>query len=153
MVSRGFGLFLALLRIALGISLLGAGLHKLGWFAHPALEQTFASWSANVHNPLVQSWLRVLTPHHALLARLVVLGELGLGTLLVIGFLTPLAGLLAFVMVANFLFTSGELFTLKAYQGVSALAYLLSFLVVMLGRGGTVLGIDGMLAGGRARKA
>ena len=152
MVSRGFGLFLAFLRIACGLSLLLAGLHKLSWFAHPPLEQTLASWAGSVHNPVSQSFLHLVTPHHAIFARLVVLGELGLGALLIVGFLTPLVALLAFFMVASFLVASGQLFTLHAYEGASTFAYLLTFPVLMLGRGGTVLGLDGMLVS-RGRKA
>ena len=44
---------LGLLRIATGISLLGPGLNKLGWFAHPALEPILANWAQHAPNGMV----------------------------------------------------------------------------------------------------
>ena len=38
-MPHGLQVVLGLLRIAAGISLLGPGFAKLGWFAHPALER------------------------------------------------------------------------------------------------------------------
>jgi uncharacterized membrane protein YphA (DoxX/SURF4 family) len=146
MVSRGFSVFLAFLRIAAGLSLIGPGLRKLGWFTHPTLEPTLAAWAAHPHNALVAKYLALVTPHHGVFARLVVLGELGLGALLVLGFLTPLAALLAFAMVLNYHFASGQMFALDYLRGQSGLVYLLIFPVLLLGRAGTSLGLDGVLA-------
>jgi uncharacterized membrane protein YphA (DoxX/SURF4 family) len=117
----------------------------LGWFTHPTLEPTLAAWAAHPHNALVAKYLALVTPHHGVFARLVVLGELGLGALLVLGFLTPLAALLAFVMVLNFHFASGQTFALDYVLGQSGLVYLLTFPVLSLGRAGTSLGLDGVL--------
>jgi len=39
MLTPGFSLFLALFRIAAGISLLTSGLQKLSWLSDPPLEQ------------------------------------------------------------------------------------------------------------------
>ncbi len=100
-MSRGLQVALALLRIATGISLLGPGLNKLGWFAHPALEPILANWAQHAPNGMVVRYLHLVTPHHAGLARIVAVGELGLGTLLVLGFFTPIAALVAVVMVAQ----------------------------------------------------
>src|SRR3954470_4364413 len=102
MVTRGLTLWLALLRIAAGISLFSAGLHKLHWFAHPPLDQRFAEWSQHPANGFVASYLHFVANHPTILGRMVVLGELGLGMLLIAGFLTPLAAILAFFMVLNF---------------------------------------------------
>ena len=77
---------LGLLRIATGISLLGPGLNKLGWFAHPALEPILANWAQHAPNGMVVRYLHLVAPYHAGLARIVAVGELGLGTLLVRGF-------------------------------------------------------------------
>ena len=67
MVSRGFTLFLALLRIAAGLSLLLAGLHKLSWFAHPeALQHQLTEWSAHPANPVVAKYLVFIAPHFGL---------------------------------------------------------------------------------------
>src|SRR5437660_12756973 len=100
-MPRGLQVLLGLLRIAAGISLLGPGFGKLGWFAHPALEQTLANWAQHAPNGLVIGYLHLVSPHHARLARIVAIGELGLGTLLVLGFFTPIAAVLALVVVGQ----------------------------------------------------
>ncbi|HYZ88447.1 MAG TPA: DoxX family membrane protein [Myxococcales bacterium] len=151
-MPRGLQVALALLRIAAGISLLGPGFGKLGWFAHPALEQTLANWAQHAPNGLVVSYLHLVTPHHAALARLVATGELGLGTLLVLGFFTPVAGGLAFIMVAQYHFASGAMFQGNYIFGQNGLVYLLIFPVLVAGRAGVELGLDGIL-GRRLRSA
>jgi uncharacterized membrane protein YphA (DoxX/SURF4 family) len=153
MVSRGFFGMLALLRIAAGVSLIFAGYSKLAWFGNPGLlEQTLTGWAAHPANSLVARYLSLVQPHYAIFARLVAAGELGLGALLVIGFLTPLAALLAFVMVLQFYFASSQVFAVKFISPSGGLVYVLQYLVLFAGRGGTALGLDGML-GGRKGKA
>ena len=144
-MPRGLQVALALLRIAAGISLLGPGFAKLGWFAHPTLEQTLANWAQHAPNGLVVGYLHLVTPHHAALARLVAIGELGLGTLLVLGFFTPVAALLALVMIAQYHFASGAMFQGSYLYGQNGLVYLLIFPVLMVGRAGVALGLDGIL--------
>lgn len=147
MVTRGLSVFLAFLRIAAGLSLLLAGLQKLAWLGSSGpLEQTFTNWSQHPGGPLVAKYVALVAPHHALLARLVVLGELGLGALLVLGLLTPLAALLAFLMVLQFQFASGQIFGLAYLRGQAPLVYLLTFPVLFFGRAGTALGLDGLLS-------
>lgn len=147
MVTRGFFAFLSFLRIAAGISLLTSGLQKLAWFGSTGpLDQTLANWSQHPANGLLAKYLAAVAAHHGLFARLVVMGELGLGTLLVLGLLTPVAALLAFAMVLQFQFASGQLSSLNYLRGQSGLAYLLIYPALFLGRAGTVLGLDGMLS-------
>jgi uncharacterized membrane protein YphA (DoxX/SURF4 family) len=152
MLTPGFSLFLALLRIAAGISLLTSGLQKLPWLSDPPLEQRFAEWAAHPANPAVAKYLAFVSQHPAFFSRLVALGELGLGALLIMGFLTPLAALLAFFMVLNFQFASGQLFSASYLRGQSGLVYLLTYPVLFFGRAGTALGVDGLIARG-IRKA
>ena len=144
-MPRGLQITLALLRIAAGISLLGPGFGKLGWFAHPALEQTLANWAQHAPNGLVVGYLHLVSPHHAGLARIVAIGELGLGTLLVLGFFTPIAAVLALVMVAQFHFASGAMFQGNYLFGQNGLVYLLIFPALIAGRAGVALGLDGIL--------
>src|SRR5262245_9080133 len=144
-MSQRLQVALALLRIAAGISLLGPGLSKLGWFAHPALEPILANWAQHAPNGLVHSYLHLLAPHHAGLARLAAIGELGLGTLLVLGLFTPVAAILAFLMVAQFHFASGAMFQASYLTGQNGLVYLLIFPALLLGRAGVALGLDGIL--------
>jgi uncharacterized membrane protein YphA (DoxX/SURF4 family) len=144
-MSNGLQLFLALLRIAAGLSILGPGLQKLSWFRHPALEYLLASWASHTDSPVVLGYLQLLTPHAAWLARVVVVGEIGLGSLLVIGFLTPLASIVAFLMVFNFHFASGKMVSQHYLIGQDGLVYLLVFLVLVAGRAGLAFGVDGAL--------
>jgi uncharacterized membrane protein YphA (DoxX/SURF4 family) len=144
-MPRGLQVTLALLRIAAGISLLGPGFGKLGWFAHPTLEQTLANWAQHAPNGLVVGYLHLVTPHHAGLARLVTIGELGLGTMLVLGFMTPVAAVLAFIMVAQYHFASGAMFQGSYIFGQNGLVYLLIYPVLVAGRAGVSLGIDGIV--------
>ena len=74
----GLSIFLAVLRIAAGVALIGPGLHKLGWFAHPALEGTLNQWLAHATNPVTTKYLQFMIPHASVLARVVAVGELGL---------------------------------------------------------------------------
>ncbi len=144
-MPRGLQVALALLRIAAGISLLGPGLGKLSWFAHPALEPILANWAQHAPNGLVFSYLHLVAPHHAGLARLVAVGELGLGALLVLGLFTPVVAALALLMVVQFHFASGAMFQASYLTGQNGLVYLLIFPVLFLGRAGVALGLDGML--------
>ena len=147
MVTRGFFAILALLRIAAGLSLLTSGLQKLAWFTSAAaLEKTLAGWSQHPANEMVAKYLAFATAHQGFFARLVVLGELGLGALLIIGFLTPLAALLAFMMVLQFQLAGGEIFSPAYLRGESSLAYLLIYPVLFFGRAGTAFGVDGLLS-------
>jgi uncharacterized membrane protein YphA (DoxX/SURF4 family) len=144
-MSRPLQIFLGLLRIAAGISLIGPGLHKLSWFMHPALEPHLAGWLAHTTNPLVTRYLHFMLPHANVLARVVAVGELGLGTLLILGLFTPLAAVLAFLMVANFHFASGAMLSLDYLTGQDGLVYLFIFPVLLFGRAGLALGVDGLL--------
>jgi len=144
-MSRPLQIFLGLLRIAAGISLLGPAFHKLSWFAHPALEPHLSGWLSHASNPLTAKYLHLVIPHSAVLARVVAAGELGLGAMLLFGFLTPLAAALAFLMVANFHFASGAMLSLDYVTGQDGLVYLLVFPALLFGRAGLALGVDGLL--------
>ena len=148
MLTPGFSLFLAFLRIAAGISLFTSGLQKLSWLSDPPLEQRLGEWAAHPANPAVAKYLAFVSQHPAFFSRLVALGELGLGALLIMGFLTPLAALLAFFMVLNFQYASSQLFSASYLRGQSGLVYLLTYPVLFFGRAGTALGIDGLIARG-----
>jgi len=148
MLTPGFSLFLAFLRIAAGISLFTSGLQKLSWLSDPPLEQRLGEWAAHPANPAVAKYLAFVSEHPALFSRLVAVGELGLGALLIVGFLTPLAALLAFFMVLNFQYASSQLFSASYLRGQSGLVYLLTYPVLFFGRAGTALGIDGLIARG-----
>ena len=136
---------LALLRIATGIALLGPGLTKLAWLAKPALDVKLQAWIAAQHNVVVLKYLNFMLPHASVLARVVVAGELILGAMLILGFLTPLAAALGFLMIANYHFASGAMLSLDYLTGQDGLVFLFIFPVLLLGRAGLSLGVDGVL--------
>lgn len=152
MLTPGFSLFLAFLRIAAGISLFASGMQKLSWFAQPPLQQRFAEWAANPANAAVAKYLGFVSQHPAVFSRVVPVGEIGLGLLLIAGLMTPLAAVLAFLMVVNFQFASSQMFSMAYLRGQSGLAYLMIYPVLFFGRAGTTLGVDGLIARGM-RKA
>ena len=145
-MNRALNVFLAFLRIAAGVGLLMAGIGKLGWFssAEP-LQKIFLNWQQHAPYAFVGKYVTLVQPHAGWMARVVVLGELGLGALLIVGFLTPVAALLAFIMVLQFYFASGDLFAKKFVMPGGGLTFLLTFLVLFAGRAGQSLGLDGLI--------
>lgn len=140
---------LALLRIATGAALLAPGLHKLAWIGNPTLDAQLKLWTAAQHNTLVLKYLTFMLAHASVLARVVVAGELMLGVLLILGFLTPVAAALAFLMIANFHFASGAMLSMDYVTGQDGLVFLLIFPVLLVGRAGLALGVDGALGKSR----
>src|SRR3989442_13110205 len=108
-MSHRLPIALGLLRIATGISLLGPGLQKLGWFAHPALEPILANWAQHAPNGMVVRYLHLVAPHHVGLARIVAVGGLGLGAVLGLGFFTAAAAGIPPFLVASFYFGLGPI--------------------------------------------
>ncbi len=154
MFTPGLPFLLALLRIAAGISLFASGMQKLSWFASSqGLQDKFAQWAAQPANAAVVRYLGYVSQHPAVFSRLVPVGEIGLGLLLIAGLLTPLASLLAFLMVLNFQFASSQMFSLAYLRGQSGLSYALIYPVLFFGRAGTSLGFDGAIARGMRKSA
>jgi uncharacterized membrane protein YphA (DoxX/SURF4 family) len=88
------------------------GLGKLGWFASSAvLRSQFAEWVESAP-PLSRAYLQnVAMPGVEVFARLVPLGELAVAVAFLIGGYTRLAAVMALLMVLNFHFASGIIFT------------------------------------------
>jgi uncharacterized membrane protein YphA (DoxX/SURF4 family) len=108
------GTGLVILRVCLGVFFLFEGIGKIGWLLHPSiLAGRFSGWlSASDAGSMSHYYLEhIAIPGTAIFARLVPLGELAAGIALIVGFWTPLAAFLAFVMVMNIHIASGALFT------------------------------------------
>jgi uncharacterized membrane protein YphA (DoxX/SURF4 family) len=107
------GTGLTTIRICLGVFFLFEGLGKLRWFLTSAiLANRLNGWLAEAPAGSIARWYleHVAIPGVALFARLVPLGELAAGVALIVGWWTPLAALLAFLMVLNIHVASGALF-------------------------------------------
>jgi uncharacterized membrane protein YphA (DoxX/SURF4 family) len=107
------GTGLTILRICLGVFFLFEGIGKLPWLTNSSiLAGRFSGWLADAAAGSMSRWYleHIAIPGTAVFARLVPIGELAAGLALLVGFWTPLAALLAFVMVMNIHVASGALF-------------------------------------------
>ena len=107
------GTGLTTLRVCLGVFFLFEGIRKLPWlFNSGTLSGQLHGWLSDAAAGSMSRWYleHVAIPGIAVFARLVPLGELAAGISLIVGFWTPLAAFLAFVMVMNIHVASGALF-------------------------------------------
>jgi uncharacterized membrane protein YphA (DoxX/SURF4 family) len=121
------------LSLAMGVFLLFMGSGKLGWFLDSGLlAGELQGWRGSA--PAVsRAYLDLVLPGVPIFARLVVLGELAAGVALVAGFHVRLAALLALLMVLNFHFASGIIFTLGYLTNGYGLPVVGSLLALALG--------------------
>ena len=107
------GAGLTVMRVCLGVFFLFEGIGKLRWLGDASiLAGRFNGWLAEAAAGSTSRWYleHVAVPGTPIFARLVPLGELAAGLSLIVGFWTPLAAFLAFVMVLNIHVASGALF-------------------------------------------
>ncbi len=130
------GTGLAILRICIGIFFLFEGIGKIRWFTDTSLlAGQLAGWTQAVP---AASWShlyleRVAVPYSTYFARLVPLGELVSGVMLIAGLWTPLFAFVAFFMALNFQFASGALFKYSILTSGYGLPVLGSTLALVLG--------------------
>ena len=131
-VFSGAGALRAL-SVAMGVFLLFMGSSKTGWFLDSGpLIAELQGWRASA--PAVsRAYLDLLMPGAPIFARLVVLGELAAGAALVAGFRVRLAALLALLMILNFHFASGIIFTFGYLTNGYGLPVVGSLLALALG--------------------
>jgi thiosulfate dehydrogenase (quinone) large subunit len=111
-MKNGTGFGLAALRLCLGVFFLFMGLGKIGWLASSAaLRSQLEGWAASA--PAVsRAYLdAVALPGVELFARAVPIGELAVGAAFIIGGYTRLAATMGLLMILNFHFASGIIFT------------------------------------------
>jgi uncharacterized membrane protein YphA (DoxX/SURF4 family) len=108
--STGWGL--TALRLCLGVFFVFMALRKLGWFASAAeLREQLTGWAESAP-ALSRAYIEsVCLPGVAVFARLVPLGEISVGVAFLLGGYTRLAAVIALLMVLNFHFASGIMFT------------------------------------------
>ena len=110
MKSSGWGL--TTLRLCLGVFFLFEAIGKWSWFrSSGVLRERLVEW-AEAAPPLSRAYIEtVCLPGAELFARLVPLGEFSVAIAFLIGGYTRLAAVLALLMVLNFHFASGLMFT------------------------------------------
>ena len=100
------------LSVFMGVFLVFMGLGKTAWLTtHEILLAEFQRWQELA--PPASLWYleTVAIPGVPVFARLVLLGELATGTALVLGYRVRLAATVALLMILNFHFASGIMFT------------------------------------------
>ena len=118
-VNRAF----VLLRIALGVFLLGKAVGKVGWLLDSApLTQRLTAWAADPESiDISRAYARLLIPGAAVFARMALVGELGGGLALVAGFRTRIVAALATLMILNYHLASGGLIAYEFLSDASGL--------------------------------
>jgi uncharacterized membrane protein YphA (DoxX/SURF4 family) len=135
---------LVLLRLFVGVKFLLAGAQKWDWIGTHRLAHTLTAWAAANAFPAYARFLtQTVLPQEALFTYLVVLGEVGVGALLLLGLCTRLAALLALVMSANYLLATWHLGPVTQGYNESFLVMELAFLLTGAGR---TAGLDARLA-------
>jgi uncharacterized membrane protein YphA (DoxX/SURF4 family) len=134
------------LRVLVGLMLVLSGYHKFldGWFHGTALMVILEGW-VNDHKvyPFIRSVVETARAHPKIFGSLVTLGELVLGSALVVGLFTRFASILGTLIFLTFAFASGERL---APPGPAMLVGAIFFTFVMMPPG-RVLGLDHALRG------
>ncbi len=130
------GTGLTVLRICIGVFFIAEGLGKWRWFADSTLlGHQLAGWLQAAAAGSLSHWYleRVAIPGTAFFARLVPLGEILSGLAMLVGFWTPLAALVAFLMALNFHVASGVMTKLSFLSNGYGLPVLGSTLALAIG--------------------
>jgi thiosulfate dehydrogenase [quinone] large subunit len=111
-VGKSAGWGLTALRLCLGVFFLFMGIGKLGWFASSAaLRNSLTEW-ASAAPAISRMYIETLClPGVEVFARLVPLGELAVGIAFLVGGYTRMAATIGLLMILNFHFASGIIFT------------------------------------------
>jgi thiosulfate dehydrogenase (quinone) large subunit len=111
-VGKGQAWGLTALRFCLGTFFLFEAISKIGWFASSAvLRSRLTEWVETVPAISRAYITNVCLPGAEVFARVVPLGEFSVATALLLGGYTRLAAAVGLLMVLNFHFASGIIFT------------------------------------------
>lgn len=125
---------LTALRLFLGVFFLCEGLGKIGWLADPSPLTTQLQGYLQGANQWNRAYLEaVCIPYAAIFARLVLLGELATGVSFLLGALSRVAAIVAFLMVLNIHFASGALFQYRFLTNGYGLPVLGGLLALAIG--------------------
>ena len=141
--------WLLVFRLFAGVFWLAHGLPKFlnpGMFMPPngimgqAVARATQTSTGLYHDFLVHT----VQPNLGLFAELVRLGEVLTGISLLLGFLTPLGGLVGCLLAINYLAAKGELHSATGFGTLEAAAFALSFFCIVLPVG-RFAGVDALL--------
>jgi NADH dehydrogenase len=144
--NRTYAFWLALLRIGVGVMWL---LHGTGKFLNSAsfmppdglIAKVVANGVATTSGPYHDFLANVVTPNIGIFAELTRIGEVLVGCLLVLGFLTRLGGLGGMFLTANYMLAQGTFGTQQGWSGLEGATFALSAISFVLPTG-RALGLD-----------
>ena len=141
-MGRGQAWGLTALRLCLGVFFLFEAISKLGWFASSAvLRSRLDEWVESVPAVSRAYINNVCLPGVEVFARLVPLGELAVGIAFLVGGYTRIAAVVALLMVLNFHFASGIIFTYAYLTNGYGLPVLGGLLALAIGGAGLPLSV------------
>jgi uncharacterized membrane protein YphA (DoxX/SURF4 family) len=110
-MSNQHALGLTALRIFLGVFFLFMGISKIAWFTDASiLTKQLTEWM-EAAPPLSRWYVQTILPGAPVFARVVPLAEMSTALALILGIYTRPAATLALLMLLNFHFASGIIFT------------------------------------------
>ena len=123
------------LRVALGVFLIDKGLGKLPWlFESAPLAHRLTEWAARENVAEISRWYaHLLIGGAPLFARLSLLGELGGGVALVLGFRTREVAALSALMILNYHLASGGLIVPSFISEANGLATVGALIALAIG--------------------
>lgn len=144
--NRTYAFWLALLRIGVGAAWL---VHGTGKFLRPegfmppdgAIAKVVANGVANTSGPYHDFLANVVSPNIGLFAEATRVGEVIVGCLLVLGFLTRLGGLGGMFLTLNYMLAQGELGSRDVLASLDGATFLLSAVNFVLPTG-RAIGLD-----------
>lgn len=123
-------LWIALLRMSVGVAFLTLGLNKTQWiWSH---ERLLKSLQAYLERATYNEWYLavVAIPYCQMWAKCIVLGELAIGISMVLGLFSRFSIPIAFFLVLNYHFTTGLLFQWSFLSNTSGLLLLTAVLAL-----------------------
>jgi NADH dehydrogenase len=144
--NRTYAFWLALLRIGVGVMWL---LHGTGKFLdvdafmppNGLMAKMVANGVATTSGPYHDFLANVVTPNIGIFAELVRVGEVLVGSLLVLGFLTRLGGLGGMFLTANYMLAKGTFGSQAGWSGLDGAMFVLSAISFVLPTG-RAIGLD-----------
>ena len=134
--SEAAGLGLRLLAVMLGVFFLSMGLNKLAWLTDSDILLQKLQMFLKGASPGTRWYIETIAmPGVPLFARLAPIAELSTAVALIVGFWTRLAATLAFLMVLNFHFATGEIVTRAFLVDGTGLPVLGALMALMIGGG------------------
>jgi thiosulfate dehydrogenase [quinone] large subunit len=146
--ERTYLWYIALLRIYIGYYFLQQGIRKLlsGFPKGDWIGRQIGDVATLDLYPWYKHFLlSYVVPHHELFGYLVTIGEISVGTCLLLGLFTRLGAVVGLVLIINYFFGVG------LTRGGASLAqqqtFIVCLVVILISNAGRALGLDGLLFG------